>query len=282
MMEIKDVLTHVVDQLKAHSASPRLDAEILLAHVLMKNRSFLYAHADAELTQAQWQTYQRLIAQRIEGVPIAYLTGVREFWSLPLKVCEDTLIPRPETELLVELTLSLLADKTQANILDLGTGSGAIALACASERPCWQITACDCSQGAIQTAEENAARLNLTNVFFYHSDWFENITTQSFFDAIVANPPYIAVNDPHLSEGDVRFEPQLALVSGDDGLTAIKHIIKHSLARLKPGGLLLLEHGFDQKSKVTSMLKDYGYLEIQCWQDWQGNDRVSGGRRIIS
>lgn len=281
-MRIKDALLQGINQLEAHSSSARLDAEVLLAHVLMKDRSFLYAHPDELLTQAQWQTFQRLISQREEGVPIAYLTGTREFWSLSLKVSEDTLIPRPETELLVELTLKLLANETNAQILDLGTGSGAIALACASERPHWQITACDCSPGALQTAEENAARLNLSNVYFYHSDWFEKIAEQPQFDAIVANPPYIAADDPHLIKGDIRYEPQLALVSGEDGLVALKHIIKHSLARLKPGGLLLLEHGFDQKSAVTSMLKDYGYIEIQCWQDWQGNDRVSGGKRIIS
>lgn len=281
MMEIKQALDAATKNLEKSSTSARLDAEILLAHVLIKNRSFLYAYPETLLTQIQWQTFQRLISERLEGMPVAYLTGTREFWSLPLKVCEDTLIPRPETELLVELTLTLLADKAEAQILDLGTGSGAIALACASEKPRWTITACDCSPGALQTAEENAARLALSNVYFYHSDWFDNISTEQLFDAIIANPPYVAVDDPHLKEGDVRFEPQLALVSGKDGLHALKHIIKHSLARLKPSGLLLLEHGFDQKSAVASMLKDYGYVEIQSWQDWQGNDRITGGKRII-
>ncbi|OCH96875.1 protein-(glutamine-N5) methyltransferase, release factor-specific [Legionella jamestowniensis] len=281
MMEIKKALDSASKQLTQCSESARLDAEVLLAHILMKDRSFLYAYPEITLTQVQWHAFQRLILKRLEGVPIAYLTGTREFWSLPLKVCEDTLIPRPETERLVELTLTLLADKTKAQILDLGTGSGAIALACASEKPQWTIIACDCSLGALQTAEENAARLALSNVYFYHSNWFENISLEGLFDAIVANPPYIATNDPHLMEGDVRFEPPLALVSGQDGLNALKHIIKHSLDRLKPGGLLLVEHGFDQKSAVASMLKDYGYTEIQCWQDWQGNDRISGGKRII-
>jgi release factor glutamine methyltransferase len=279
---IKNGLLQAIACLKAQSSSARLDAEILLSHVLFKTRTYLYTYPDANLTQAQWQTYQRLICQRSQGVPIAYLTGMREFWSLPLKICEDTLIPRPETELLVELTLTLLADKPQAQILDLGTGCGAIALAVASEHPDWQITACDFSQAALQTAEENAARLGLTNVHFCHSNWFEKIAAQQYFDAIVANPPYIAVNDPHLSEGDLRFEPHLALVSGEDGLTAIKHIIKHSITRLEPGGLLLLEHGFNQRSAVMSMLNEHGYMQTQCWQDWQGSDRVSGGRRITS
>ncbi|MDI9819087.1 MULTISPECIES: peptide chain release factor N(5)-glutamine methyltransferase [unclassified Legionella] len=280
MMEIRGALSQAAALLE-NSSSAHLDAEILLAHVLIKNRAYLYAYPDAKLNPVQWQTFQQLINQRAQGVPVAYLTGIREFWSLPLKVCEDTLIPRPETELLVELTLKLLTDRKEAQLLDLGTGSGAIALACASERPGWYITACDCSEGALRTAEENAARLGIHNVFFYHSDWFEKIGS-TLFDAIVANPPYIALNDPHLMEGDVRFEPQLALVSGNDGLTAIEHIIKHSLARLKPDGLLLLEHGYDQQSAVRSMFKEYGYKKIECWQDWQGNDRISGGRRIIS
>ncbi|KTD16639.1 peptide chain release factor N(5)-glutamine methyltransferase [Legionella jordanis] len=278
-MRIKEALSQARKQLEEYSDSARLDSEVLLAHILQKNRSFLYAYSDSELSQAQWQTYQRFIHQRQQGMPVAYLTGIREFWSLPLKVSEDTLIPRPETELVVELTLALLADKTHAEILDLGTGSGAIALACAHERPKWHIIACDCSLAAIQVAEENASRLNLNNISFYHSNWFENIPAEPVFDAIVANPPYIAAHDPHLAQGDVRYEPKLALVSEEEGLYALKHIIKHSIARLKPGGLLLVEHGFDQKSAVTSMLKDYGYTQIQCWQDNQANDRVSGGKR---
>jgi release factor glutamine methyltransferase len=188
-----------------------------------------------------------------------------------------TLIPRPETELLVELSLNLLADTPKAEILDLGTGSGAIALACAKERPDWQITAADCSPAALQIAKENAANLGLT-VNFTLSDWFSNLAENQRFDAIVANPPYIAANDPHLLQGDLRFEPSLALVSGDEGLNALKHIIEHSLDWLKPGGLLLLEHGFDQKSVIRSMLNNYGYSHVQCWQDWQNRDRVSGGR----
>ncbi|ARG96847.1 peptide chain release factor N(5)-glutamine methyltransferase [Legionella micdadei] len=279
MIDIKGALSQATTQLEAESDSPRLDGEILLAHVLMKTRTYLYTHMDKTLTKAQWQTFQQLVDKRAHGMPIPYLTGTREFWSLPLKVCEDTLIPRPETELLVELTLKLLADKPHAQILDLGTGSGAIALACAHERPDWQIIACDCSLSALQIAEENAARLRVTNICFYHSDWFEKISLTQKFDAIVTNPPYIAANDPHLIQGDVRFEPTLALVGGTDGLEAIRHIIQHSLARLKPDGLLLIEHGFDQKSAVGSMLNDYGYRQVQCWQDLQGNDRVSGGKR---
>jgi release factor glutamine methyltransferase len=279
MIEIKTALLQASNELKTYD-SARLEAEILLAHVLKKTRSYLYAHPDNLLNDELWQAFKDLVKQRVKGLPIAYLTGMREFWSLPLKVSQDTLIPRPETELLVELSLDLLADIPQAQILDLGTGSGAIALACASEKPDWQITASDCSPAALKIAEENAIRLDFTNINFYLSDWFKGLKATPQFDAIVANPPYIAANDPHLFIGDLRFEPSLALVSGEEGLTAIEHIIQHSLERLKPGGLLLLEHGFDQKSAIRSMLNNYGYSQLQCWQDWQSKDRVSGGVKL--
>ncbi|KTD66103.1 peptide chain release factor N(5)-glutamine methyltransferase [Legionella spiritensis] len=281
MIDIKNALSEGISQLNDNNPDGRIDVEVLLAHVLMKSRAYLFTHPEEKLTSVQWHTFRQLIAQRAHGYPVAYLTGVKEFWSLPLKVCEDTLIPRPETELLVELTLRFLKTQNNARILDLGTGSGAIALAIAKERPDWQIVACDISRNALQTAEENAARLKLGNVRFYHSNWFTNIDTSRRFHAIVANPPYIASEDPHLAKGDIRFEPQSALISGQQGLADLEHIIRHSLARLEPDGLLLVEHGYNQKTAVTSMLKEHGYEEIDCWQDWQGNDRVSGGKRII-
>ena len=280
MIEIKAALKQASLELKIQGDSARLEAEVLLAHVLTQTRSYLYAYPDTLLNQAQFQAFEHLISERVKGLPIAYLTGLREFWSLPLTVCEDTLIPRPETELLVELSLELLTDKPQAQILELGTGSGAIALACAKEKPDWQITAADCSPAALEIAKENAANLGLTNIQFTLSDWFTNLAENQRFDAIITNPPYIAANDPHLLVGDLRFEPALALVGGDDGLNAIKHIIQHSLDWLKPGGLLLLEHGFDQKSEIRSMLNNYGYSQLQCWQDWQNRDRDSGGKLI--
>lgn len=280
MIEIKRALNLAIFQLEDYSSTPRTDAEVLLAYVLAKSRTYLYAHPETLLTKPQLQTFQQLVAKRSLGTPVAYITGTREFWSLPLKVNEETLIPRPETELIVELSLTLLKDKPGARILDLGTGSGAIAVALAKERADWQITACDCSEGALQTAEANATHLGLMNIYFYHSDWFSAIETPETFHAVVSNPPYIAANDPHLSEGDVRFEPQLALIGGLNGLSALEHIIQHSIARLEPDGLLLIEHGFDQKLAVTSMLNDYGYQEVNCWQDLQGNDRVSSGKCI--
>lgn len=277
MTTIKEALTRATEVLPGDSAA--LDAEVLLAHILNKSRTFLYSWDEQRLTEQQSEDFKQLLARRKQGVPVAYLTGTREFWSLPLQVNSHTLIPRPETELLVELTLALLSEQSHARVLDLGTGSGAIALALASERKDWQITAVDNSLEALKVARKNAERLGFSNVRFCQSDWFSNIDTAQPFDAIIANPPYIAENDSHLLEGDVRFEPITALTSGADGLEALEVIIALSLARLTPEGLLLLEHGFDQKSAVSSMLTGYGYAKIRSWSDLQGNDRVSVGRR---
>lgn len=279
MIDVKRALSLAINQLEPYSDTARTDAEVLLAIVLAKTRTWLYAYPETLLTKIQLLDFQRFVARRSLGTPVAYLTGTREFWSLPLKVTEETLIPRPETELIVELALNIMSHQLDARILDLGTGSGAIAIALAKERTDWQVTATDCSTGALETATENAAELNLQNICFFESDWFEQIATSPLFHAIVSNPPYIAANDPHLGEGDLRFEPKLALISGNSGLSALEHIIKHSIARLEPGGLLLIEHGFSQKSAVTSMLTEYGYVEVECWKDLHGNDRVSGGKR---
>ena len=281
MTDIKTFIQQAIQQLSGDPADNRVDAEVLLMHGLQKSRAFLYAHPEYQLSDQQEQNLAELLTKRQQGVPIAYLTGHQAFWSLPLMVTPDTLIPRPETELLVELTLDNLASLERAAVLDLGTGSGAIALALASERPDWQISACDKCPKALQVAKANALNLGLRNIQFYLSDWFSAIDPSQAFHAIVANPPYIAEGDPHLNVGDVRFEPQSALVSGEQGLVDIELIIKNALAILAPNGLLLIEHGFDQKSAVQSMLIKYGYDLVQTWQDWQGNDRVSGGRRII-
>lgn len=277
MTSIAEALAKAMDTLQGPDC--RIDAEVLLAHVLIRSRSFLYSHPEESLSPQQWQRFWHLITQRQQGHPVAYLTGVKEFWSLPLRVSEATLIPRPETELLVDITLAQLAHRPQARLLDLGTGSGAIALALAKERPQWQIYASDISEAALQMARDNAVNLGLNQLHFIHSDWFAAIDDLTPWDAIISNPPYIASTDPHLRQGDVRFEPQTALVSGETGLQALEQIISQSLARLCPNGLLLVEHGYDQKAAVQSMLKDYGYVAIHSWQDWQGNDRVSGGKR---
>ena len=275
MINIKQALTEACHLLK-DSSSPRIDAEILLGFTLNVSRVFLYTYPDNQLTEAQWLAFQTLMQRRAIGIPIAYLTEQREFWSLALQVNSHTLIPRPETELLVEQTLLMLAHKSDARILDLGTGSGAIALALAKERPLWNILACDKSSGAVEIARINAQNLQLTNVQIILSDWFSAIEAQRF-DAIISNPPYIPANDPHLTQGDIRFEPKTALVSGNDGLDDIRYIISESNHWLHQGGLLLLEHGYDQALAVANLLRENGYQCIETWHDHQDHARISGG-----
>lgn len=276
MSDIKQALVTAINLLNHHEEA-RIDTEILLMHVLQQSKTFLYAHPEAQLTSEQWQQFTDLIKRRLAGMPISYLTGQREFWSLALKVNENTLIPRAETELLVELTLKFLSPIKQAHILELGTGSGAIALALAHERPDWYLYAVDYSQAALDIARENALYHQLNNIHFIHSNWFNSLEPTQTFHAIISNPPYIASEDPHLNQGDLRFEPSTALVSGNTGLDDLEHIIQHGFARLKDKGLLLVEHGYNQHLAVNSMLNKYGYQHINCWQDWQGINRVSGG-----
>lgn len=273
---IKSVLYQATKRL-ANGSSARLDAELLLSYVLNRSRASLYAHSEQQLTPQQHQAYQRLIIQREHGVPIAYLTQQREFWSLPLIVREGTLIPRPETELLVERTLSLLTAIQNARLLDLGSGTGAIALALASERPDWQITACDKSETAIEVIRDNRTKLNIENVTVLQTDWFSEVPKHLRFHAILSNPPYIDEQDSHLSQGDLRFEPRSALVSGNNGLRDLFHIIEHSSHYLVPGGLLLLEHGFNQANQVTQHLAQNDFQNINTWEDLNGIPRVSGG-----
>jgi len=279
MIDIKQALTQAADLLHPTSTSAQLDAEVLLAYTLGKSRTFLYTYPEKTLDQSIYDVFKQLVTKRSEGQPIAYLVGLKEFWSLPLQITKDTLIPRPETELLVELTLLLLKDVSKASIIDLGTGSGAIALALASERPDWELLACDNKQVAVETAHKNATNLGLSNVNVCLSNWFLAMPTKRFH-AIVSNPPYIAKEDPHLKQGDVRFEPPEALVSGTDGMEDLNYIIQNSYDHLLPEGLLLLEHGYDQKEAVTSMLAKCDYQRINSWQDSEGRDRVSGGWRL--
>ncbi len=275
MNSIHELLTQATQSLNQPSA--RLEAEVLLCHVLQKDRSWLFAWSDRTVDAKHSELFLQLLEQRIEGVPLAHLTGEREFWSLPLKITAATLIPRPDTELLVENVLALADQRKRLKLLDLGTGSGAIALALASERPDWQITASDYSEDALETAAENARRLGLNQINFTHSNWFENLHGR--FDIIVSNPPYIAENDPHLGQGDLRFEPRSALASGPDGLDDIREITQNAAMHLLPDGWLLFEHGFQQGPAVRAILRTRNYNNIHTKQDLAHLDRVTSGTR---
>ena len=258
------------------SASPRLDVELLLCHVLGKERVFLRAWSETQLTAAQLMQFEQLLARRRQGQPIAYLTGYREFWSLGLQVSADTLIPRPETESLVVEALARRPDSAM-RVLDLGTGSGAIALALAYERPLWQIDAVDVSPGCIEVARGNALTHNVHNVQFSVSDWFSR--AGNGYQLIVSNPPYIDEHDPHLQQGDVRFEPRRALVARNHGMAAIRYIVATAPRRLEVGGYLMIEHGCEQGQACAQLFSEAGFVNIVGVQDLAGRDRVTLGRK---
>jgi len=256
----------------------RLDAELLLAHVLGVSRARLYAWPEHEPEPMQREAFDRLVAARERGEPIAYLTGRREFWSLDLAVTPDVLIPRHETELLVELALDRIARDRDVRVADLGTGSGAIALALARERPLARVTATDASAAALDVARRNAARLGIGNVAFAVGDWYAALG-DARFDLIVSNPPYIAAGDAHLAQGDLRFEPAAALASGADGLDAIRRIVADAPEHLADGGALLLEHGFDQSLRVRALLDAAGFQNVTSVSDNGGHERVTLGTK---
>lgn len=255
--------------------SARRDTEILLSHCLGQSRAWLYTWPEKEVSQDCARDFEKLLAQRKAGVPVAYLTGEREFWSLPLAVSDATLIPRPETETLVAWALELALPST-ASVLDLGTGSGAVALALASERPHWHVTALDVSQEALQVARSNAVRTRLTSVHFVQSNWYQGVRGQRFH-ALLGNPPYIDEDDPHLALGDVRFEPRSALVSSDCGLQDLRRLVAGASDQLLDGGWLLLEHGCEQANAVRVMLHDAGFSQVSTRRDMSGQPRITGG-----
>lgn len=256
----------------------RLDAEVLLAHSLHKPRSYLHAWPEARLDAAQLHKFQQYINQRVQGVPIAYLTGQREFWSLNFNVTADTLIPRPETELLVEQVLALPLTSQHPCIADLGTGSGAIAVALAHERPDWQVLAIDRSHSCLQIARDNAVLNGVNNVMPVLGHWCEALADESV-DVLVSNPPYVADQDPHLQRGDVRFEPITALAAGSDGLSDIRQIIPLAIRVLRPGGWLALEHAPEQAEKIHNLLNNNNYSSITGERDLAGHQRTSMGQK---
>jgi release factor glutamine methyltransferase len=275
---VKQAVVSAEKQLRLHVDAAQLEAELLLGHLLGKSRTWLIACSDTCLTDKQLQHYAALINKRIEGAPIAHLTSEREFWSLPLKVTTDTLIPRADSELLVETCLDLYPAGNNITVADLGTGSGAIALAIATERPEWSIMATDQSRQALDVAIQNADALQVDNIQLLHGDWFNALPDGSRMEILLSNPPYIPDDDPHLQQGDLRFEPRSALASGKDGLDAIRVIISKATEHLKPEGYLLLEHGYNQGSAVRKLMHAASLNEIETRTDLAGHERVTMGR----
>lgn len=273
---IAGVLRLATAQLMHASASPRLDAEVLLMHIAAISRAELLAHPQRRLNQVQRRRLKALLERRSRGEPVAYLRGMREFWSMELSVSRATLIPRPETELLVEQALERFPKNGESTLFDIGTGCGAIALALAKERPRCHIIATDCSVAALRIARRNAIAHGLTRVQLRAGEWFTPLAAERAH-LIVSNPPYIRRDDAHLKLGDVRFEPESALIAGTDGLDAIRHVAQHARHHLHNGGWLLLEHAYDQGRAVADLMQRCGYREINCYQDGAGLDRVSAG-----
>lgn len=259
------------------SPTARLDVELLLAAALGKPRSFLHTWPERIVSSEAAHTFEAYLRRRRTGEPVAYILGLQGFWNIDLEVATHTLIPRPETEMLVETALELLPGAIPHRLLDLGTGTGAIALSLAKDRPQWTITAVDRVDEAVDLAERNRQRLNLDNAAVMKSHWFSALERQRF-DLIISNPPYIASGDPHLAQGDVRFEPSSALVAGVDGLDDLRIIVAEATAHLEPGGWLLLEHGYDQGAAVRDLLNGHGFEQIQTRRDLGDNERITFGR----
>ncbi len=267
-----------ISELTGYSDSARLDADLILCHVLSIPRTAIITQDQMALEAEQIKQVQQLIEKRKQSYPIAYITGSRSFWDLDLKVTKDTLIPRPETELLVEMALSLYAEDENIQLLDLGTGSGAIAIAIAKARPNWNVVASDKSSAALSVARHNIEKYQLKNISLVTSQWFDDIPTKQKFDLILSNPPYIESNDPHLQQGDVQHEPRSALSSGIDGLDDIRLLIPSAYDYLKTKGWLWLEHGFDQAQRIKDLFDNYHYTNIKQILDLAGHTRISGGQ----
>ena|SRR5437870_71146 len=265
-----------VRQALARSGLIPLEARVLLAHVLTKDRAWLAAHTEAALNVDDARSFEALARRRRDGVPIAYLTGRREFYGLDLEITPEVLIPRPESEILVDFALARVSEEQAARLFDLGSGSGAVALAIAHLRPSARVIGVDVSLSAVALARRNAARLGIANIEFIESNWFDRVPPIAF-ELIAANPPYVADSDPHLAQGDLRFEPALALKGGLDGLDSIRRIVADANGHLKSGGWLAIEHGHDQAGIVQDLLRRVGFGEIETRRDLAGILRTTWG-----
>lgn len=281
-LKIATVLTQSEQALKDAGIDKilcKLEATVLLSYVLSKPKSYFFTWPDALINQGQYAMYQALLERRINGEPLAYIIGQKEFFSLLLKVTKDTLIPRPETELLVEIILEKFKHNKNlpVKILDLGTGSGAIAIALAKTRSVWHVTAVDNSESALKVAQENAKVHQLNNIEFKYSNWFSNLNNNLKFDCIVANPPYLAAHDPHLAN-EIRFEPKTALIADNQGLSDLEHIIAYAGSYINNNGILVLEHGYDQQQKLKEIIdklkEQAGFSEYSFLNDYAGLPRA--------
>ncbi|RUM51637.1 MAG: peptide chain release factor N(5)-glutamine methyltransferase [Marinomonas sp.] len=276
-MTIETLLKQAYGRLSGLSETAQLDAQLLLAHTLGVSTTYFFTWPEKEVCEASRQAFEDLLKRREKGEPIAYILGEQDFWSLSLETSPSTLIPRADTERLVEVALEQLPSGA-SRIVDLGTGTGAIALALAKEWPASQVIGVDYQVEAVQLAERNAQRNSISNAEFRQSDWFSALIDEAPFDLIVSNPPYIDPEDEHLSQGDVRFEPLTALIAEDHGLADIRHIIKQAVFYLSPLGWLMFEHGYDQGESVRKLFNEHGFVEVATHQDLGGNDRVTIGR----
>lgn len=277
-MRIDELLKGAYERLTFVSDTAQLDAQLLLAHVLEVSTSYFYTWPDKTVESANIERFDVLLVRRERGEPIAYLLGHQAFWSVDLEVAPCTLIPRADTERLVEVALSVLDINRANRILDLGTGTGAIALALAAELPNANVVGVDLIEDAVALAKRNASRNRISNVRFVQSSWFDALGTSESFDLIVSNPPYIDSNDEHLSQGDVRFEPKSALVAEKQGMADIEHIIQQAPDYMAPNAYLVFEHGYDQALAVQQRLREAGFVSIESFQDLGGNDRVTIGQ----
>lgn len=277
MKNLKTILENITKLLMNNSSSPRLDAELLIAKVFQRTRSWILANLDYQPDADQFNQLNHLVARRAQGEPMAYIIGYQEFWGIKLKVNADVLIPRPETEHLVEWVLARYDHLPAISIADLGTGSGAIALALATERPSWALDATDLSQPALAVAKQNASELQLNNIQFHQGDWRQALP-QKKYNLIISNPPYVAEDDPYLP--DLKFEPRQALCAGSDGLDAIRQIISQTPDYLAPAGYLILEHGYNQANEVMKLLRQNRFSDIQDHPDLAGLPRFATARFI--